>query len=62
MRKVKVCGPSTLQRAVMMKAWKEAKEKEKKGQYVSLGELMTKHRKRIKEKLHTAKACIEIDI
>jgi len=62
MAKIKICGPSTLQGAVMKKAWKEAKERERKGEYVELGPLMSKHRKVLKSELKKAGNCIEIDV
>ena len=62
MAKVKVCGPSTLQSAVMKRAWREAKAKERKGEYVDLGQLMIKHRRVIKDQLKKAKCCIEVDV
>jgi len=62
MAKVKVCGPSTLQSAVMKRAWKEARAKEAKGQYVDLGRLMVKHRRVIKDRLKRAQACIEVEV
>jgi len=62
MKKVKVCGPRGLQQAVMKKAWKEAKQKEAKGEYVDIGKLMSKHRRKIGRELKKAKACIEVTV
>jgi len=62
MEKIKICGPRGLQRAIMKKSWKEAKEKEDRGEDVELGELMKKNRSELKKRLKAAKTCIEIEI
>lgn len=62
MEKIRICGPRSLQKAVMKKSWKEAKEKEDKGEYVELGELMKKNRSEIRKLLDKAKGCIEIEV
>lgn len=59
--KIRVCGFQGAKRVVMIRAWKEAKAIEAKGQFADFGAIAKKHWKPIKEKL-AKKKCFDEEV
>ncbi len=59
--KIKVCGPKTARKVIMIRVWKEVAEKEAKGQFADFKKITSKHWERIRPKL-AKKVCFDEEV
>lgn len=59
--KIRVCGPKTARKVIMMRVWKEVKEKEAKGEFADYKEITGKHWAKIRPKLEK-KICFDEEV